>query len=372
VSVERVKRVRPKVLRFRASERRLHWAIAIPFLVCYVSALVLVVVYNPDPLRPYRAVFSWAHRISGICLIVFPLWAGAGAVKDFRVHFYNIRQAWIWIFDDLKWLALMGLAAISRRIKLPEQGKFNAAQKLNFMLVMSTYPLYIATGLLMWVTGAALLAWLLHFAMALIATPFLAGHIFMATIPKSSRKALPGMVTGMVERDWAQHHHRRWYEETFVKDHRGAKERPHATAPAVVEPRPAAAAAPASAIPSRLAALERCAQEGETARAADLFRALWPHVREVELAPDALRGIIADLMRRADLTAAARASGLLILRGDPDPLAVTCLLKTAEASRAVNGGAPARGIYAFLLKHCPDSPYVGYFRKGLEELQGAR
>ena len=64
-----------KILRFYKSERLLHWAIAIPFLVCFASALVMVVHYNPDPHRPYRALFSWAHRISGVCLIdpLYPL-----------------------------------------------------------------------------------------------------------------------------------------------------------------------------------------------------------------------------------------------------------------------------------------------------------
>lgn len=248
-----------KILRFRASERRVHWSIAIPFLACYTTALVLVVVYNPDPLRPYREVFSWTHRISGVCLIVFPLLAVARSTGDFRVHVYNIRQAWSWVFDDLKWLALMGLAVLSRRIHLPPQGKFNAAQKLNFMLVMTTYPLYIATGLLMWLTGAALLAWLIHFFMALVATPFLLGHIFMATIPRSSRKAFQGMVSGLVDREWAKHHHRRWYDETAGGRRKGAERRE------VVMPKEKVrAAADPTPIEFGPKALERQAKDGRT------------------------------------------------------------------------------------------------------------
>jgi cytochrome b subunit of formate dehydrogenase len=52
-----------KILRFHRSERLLHWAIAEPFLVCYTTAIVLVVYYNPDPHRPYHMLFAWAHRI---------------------------------------------------------------------------------------------------------------------------------------------------------------------------------------------------------------------------------------------------------------------------------------------------------------------
>jgi len=204
-----------KVLRFRASERRLHWSIAIPFLTCYATALVLVVLYNPNPLQPHREVLSWAHRISGLALITLPVVAVARGGRDLRVHFYNVRQAWIWVLSDLKWLALMGLAMVSKRVRLPEQGKFNAAQKLNFMMVMATYPLYVLTGVTMWVTGAPLLAWLVHFGMALIATPFLMGHIFMATVAPDTRVALHGMFSGFVDRQWAKHHHARWYQEHY-------------------------------------------------------------------------------------------------------------------------------------------------------------
>lgn len=204
-----------KILRFYRSERLLHWAIAIPFLVCYVTALVMVVYYNPDPLRPYRAFFSWAHRISGICLAVLPLLAIHKGRRDVRLHFYNIKQAWTWVLDDFKWLALLLLSSVSSRIKLPEQGKFNAAEKINFMVLMGTYPLYIATGVLIWATRGAFLAWVVHFLMAVVATPLILGHMYMAMISRSGRPGLQGMISGFVDRQWAKHHYRHWYREHY-------------------------------------------------------------------------------------------------------------------------------------------------------------
>jgi formate dehydrogenase subunit gamma len=206
-----------QILRFRASERQLHWAIAIPFMVSYATALVLVTIYNPHPERSCRALFSWTHRISGIWLTVLPLWTMVRHRRDVRVYLQNVREAWRWTVDDVKWLTLMGPAAISSRVKLPDQGKFNAAEKINFMTVMATYPLYVVTGLLIWLPGTALLAWLVHFSMALIATPLLLGHIFMATVNPETRAGLSGMISGFVSREWAKHHYRRWYEETFER-----------------------------------------------------------------------------------------------------------------------------------------------------------
>ena len=211
-----------KILRFARSERILHWCIAGPFLVSLVSAVIMVLVYNPEPTRPYRLAFSRIHRISGVALMFLPMLAAFKARGDIRLHFYNIRQAWVWVFDDIKWLALMGLAAVNPKIKLPEQGKFNAAEKINFMVLMVTYPLYVVTGLLMWLTPLAVLSWLMHFFMALMAVPLIAGHLYMALINPASRVGLHGMVSGFVDRQWAKHHYRRWYRE----HHEAAEEQP--------------------------------------------------------------------------------------------------------------------------------------------------
>lgn len=205
--------VKDKILRFAKSERLLHWAIAGPFLVSLGSAVILATVYYFDPSRPYRAFFAVLHRASGVALMVLPMLAAFKLRGDARLHLYNIRQAWVWVFDDVKWLALMGLAAINSKIELPEQGKFNAAEKLNFMVLMVTYPLYVLTGLLMWLTHLAILSWILHFLMAMVGTPLVLGHLYMALINPQSRVGLEGMISGFVDRQWAKHHYRRWYRE---------------------------------------------------------------------------------------------------------------------------------------------------------------
>lgn len=204
-----------KILRFHRSERLLHWAIAVPFLVCYTTALILVVHYNPDPHRPYRMLFAWAHRISAFCFIVLPMLAAYRGRGDVRLHFYNIKQAWTWVFDDVKWLGVLLLSAVSSKFELPKQGKFNAAEKVNFMVLMGTYPLYVLTGLTIWLTRGAFLAWVLHFLMALLATPLILGHMYMAIISRSGRPGLQGMFSGFVDRHWARHHYHHWYKEHF-------------------------------------------------------------------------------------------------------------------------------------------------------------
>lgn len=192
-----------------------HWAIAGPFLICYMSAAILVVFYNTGAVSAFRAFFSWTHRIAALMLIVLPGWALVKGRAEYRIHLDNIRQAWSWTLDDVRWLFRMGLAAVCNRIALPEEGKFNAAEKLNFMMVMTTYPIYIVTGVMIWLPGVAFFAWVAHFSMAVLVTPLVLGHIFMATINPGTRAGLSGMISGFVDREWARHHYRRWYRENF-------------------------------------------------------------------------------------------------------------------------------------------------------------
>ena len=245
-----------EILRFRVCERHLHWAIAIPFKICYLSAAILVLVYNPSPLRPYRDVFAWIHRLSGVCLATLPPLMVFIHRREFAMHLRNVREAWSWKFDDLKWLLLMGPATVSKRVTLPHQGKFNAAEKINFIAVMSTYPLYIATGLAIWFLRPAYMSWMIHFSMALAATPLVIGHVFMATVNPDTRVGLKGMVSGWVNREWARHHYRHWYDEHFghhepaVPAAASAEQAPLEQAPlepAARAPRPASAPQPAAA-----------------------------------------------------------------------------------------------------------------------------
>jgi len=207
-----------RILRFQKSERILHWSIAVPFMVCFCTGMVLMFFYNLHSPGISRQVLSWLHRIAGAVLTFLPVLTIVRHWKEYRVHCYNIKHAWRWTIDDLKWLILMLPAGINRRIVLPDQGKFNAAEKLNFLMVLCTYPLFIATGLLIWMPERVVLFWIVHVGMALIATPLMLGHIYMALINRDTRVGLSGMLSGYVDRHWARHHYRNWYRENFEED----------------------------------------------------------------------------------------------------------------------------------------------------------
>lgn len=223
------------VLRFRKAEVLFHWAIAVPFLVCYSSALLLVVLYlhGSSTLDPTRQVISWVHRVAGLALLALPLLVAISGPQGWKTHFENLREGWVWSFQDVRWLLCMARSVLDKRVRLPDQGKFNAGEKLNFMMVTVACPLFIATGLLIWLPGIAFTAWLLHVSLAAVVTPFMLGHIFMATINPDTRPGLRGMFSGFVNRSWAKHHYRQWYVEKFESGPgaEAARDRTEKTAP---------------------------------------------------------------------------------------------------------------------------------------------
>jgi formate dehydrogenase subunit gamma len=201
-----------EILRFRRSEILVHWAIAVPFMICFVTGFVLKLFFNLDG-SVTRATLSWIHRTSGGCLIVGPILVALLHVKDLRLHLDNVKKVWSWTRHDLRWLVFSGLAAAGFKVTLPEQHKFNAGEKINFMILTCTYPLFAVTGLLIWLPGVPIASWILHVTVAAAVAPVMFGHIFMATVNKDTRPGLSGMVSGVVDRTWAKHHYRLWYRE---------------------------------------------------------------------------------------------------------------------------------------------------------------
>jgi formate dehydrogenase gamma subunit len=189
-------------------------------MICFATGITLMLFFNLNAQGLGRYILSSAHRVAGSCLFIFPALALLRNRRDYRIHFYNIRQAWIWRTDDFKWLALFGPSTVSRKVNLPEQGKFNAAEKLNFMMVMCASPLLIASGVILWLPGTPFRTWLVHVSLALVAAPLMIGHIYMALANPSTRVGLSGMFTGYVDRLWAKHHYRLWYREHYEREER--------------------------------------------------------------------------------------------------------------------------------------------------------
>ena len=109
--------------------------------------------------------------------------------------------------------------------ELPEQGFYNAGQKMFAVPAVLGSLCLVATGLILlasraWPTGGEVVRWALmfHFAGAAMVALGLPVHIYMATIAPGEGPAFKSMFTGEVPEEFARHHNRLWYDSVKGKE----------------------------------------------------------------------------------------------------------------------------------------------------------
>lgn len=196
------------VRRFGRTEIIYHWAQAVPYLFLAGTGAALLAHHFRTLGPEARETLRLVHLVTAALQVALP--ATVALAGDTRALLANAREAWVWRRDDFVWLWRMHLLPLFPATELPPVGKFNAGQKVNFMLVMVAIPTFAASGLVMWLVPGALLPWYVHLATFAVSMPMLAVHLFMATLNPSTRHAMRAMVVGTVSREWAAHHHGAW------------------------------------------------------------------------------------------------------------------------------------------------------------------
>jgi formate dehydrogenase subunit gamma len=238
--------------RFTYTERLLHWTNTISYLVLALTGLGMffhplrsamsVVLAHLPPLFGQPLRLEQVHILAAIVFVVGPLlWLVVG---NRRALWADAREITHFDADDRTWLARVIRFA---RSPLPPQGRFNAGQKLNALVLILFWSGFLMTGFLLmpwppfpfgaaaqqlslhraipsggdWHYGliqlsrsARQVVIFLHEMFALISITLVAVHIYMATLNPSTRHSLRGMLGGWVRRDWAAAHHAKWVAAT--------------------------------------------------------------------------------------------------------------------------------------------------------------
>ena len=199
-----------QVRRFTRSEIAVHWTLAASVLAMIATGLALGA-------NVWHAAAFPIH-VGSVFILVAGLVLAAG-VGD-RVALGGLaRQLSALDDDDRRWLEWAPAAALGRGAQPPPVGRFNAGQKLNAILIAVLLTASTASGLWWWarlhhilwnsnVDGA------LHNLAGVAIIVLVCGHVFMAVVNPSTRRALRGITTGSVDRDWAEHHHPGWMAES--------------------------------------------------------------------------------------------------------------------------------------------------------------
>ena len=194
-----------RVHRFTISERGVHWLTAAAFFSLLVSGLVVGRRGTFHTIMYACHLGSAGVLVGGVALIVLAGNRRALARTAHELHTFDT--------EDRQWLATAHSRILAGAPE-PPAGRFNAGQKVNFVLVCALFAALFITG------GDTIIAGTHHnliFAGHKLATigvcVLVVGHLYMALVNRGTRPGLRGMLTGEVDREWAQQHYPRWEPE---------------------------------------------------------------------------------------------------------------------------------------------------------------
>ncbi len=194
------------ILRYSHPARLAHWAVAIAYVLLFMSGLALF--------HPYFYWLSFLYGGGPFMRLAHPFLGVALAVLFFA---YSAR---IWrdnllVDSDREWLRRM-LDVMNKRAEIPVEGKYNAGQKVMFWSMMGCIAALLLTGVVLWrpwfapsfSAGARRTAAVVHAFFAFVMFVGIGVHVYAAYWTKGSIRA---MTRGYVTRAWARFHHPGWY-----------------------------------------------------------------------------------------------------------------------------------------------------------------
>lgn len=208
-STEKVAVVRDTYTRYNASERANHWLVVVCAILLMLSGLAF-----------FHPAFFWLTALFGGGQAARAIHPWIGVVLALSFTFMGIRffRQNIWTKEDGEWMSHVGDLINHREDKVPEAGRFNAAQKLVFYVMFWSVVTLFLSGLVLWQhyfgdsfpIGLQRFAGLVHALMAAAMIITMIIHIYAAIWNTGSVRA---MTRGPVTGGWLWKHHRRYLRE---------------------------------------------------------------------------------------------------------------------------------------------------------------
>lgn len=195
------------IRRYSDGERWNHWITAITFILLACSGLAF---FHPSfwflsGVLGGGELSRFLHPIIGVVMFVsFIIFA----LKKLSENLINQT--------DKQWLSQIGDVINNRDERLPEAGKYNAGQKAAYWVMLISMILLMGSGIVMWheffshlfsiaVVRAAIFV---HAISSVVLILTIIVHVYAALWVKGSMQA---MLSGVVSRAWAKHHHPAWF-----------------------------------------------------------------------------------------------------------------------------------------------------------------
>lgn len=188
-------------------ERVVHWVLAGSCLLLFLTGFLMMFrsLSFIAKMVPWGYLgIKWIHNLAGIL---------------FGLSFLPSLLIWgkdtlLFDEDDKKWFRVLG-GYLWEVENVPEAGKFNAGQKMFFVVLFLFWFVMLVTGFLMWfpVFPTALTRWfyVLHALGVLVLGGFLVIHFYLGTYGNPGTFQVMGH--GYVTKGWAKKHRPKWLKD---------------------------------------------------------------------------------------------------------------------------------------------------------------
>ncbi|KUG03060.1 formate dehydrogenase o gamma subunit [hydrocarbon metagenome] len=208
-----------RVERFNFLSRFTHWGHTVTFLLCLFTGLALFL-DGADWLAAIFGGYGGANLVHRIAAVVMTIVIVIFVVGNFKVLIAWIKDILRFGMNDIKFLMLFPFEFLGFKVKVPPQTKFNGGEKGNSMVTPTAVIFLILSGYIMWFpaifpAGLVRLAYPIHDISMVLATMMVCMHGYLGSFHPGSGESFWGMWKGTVREDWAEHHHKIWYDENY-------------------------------------------------------------------------------------------------------------------------------------------------------------
>ncbi len=196
-------------------ERLGHWLHTATFIPLAVTGMAL---YFPflQPLAQGEAglFLRMVHRIAAVIFGLLPIVYYVLQPRRFIMH----TREFLPRKEDIGWLkAAPAYYLLGKHEAMPPQGRFNAGEKMNGLVMIVTWVAFGLTGIPMWfgkgVIPPELFRWLVifHDLAMIVAVGMFLVHLYLAVAHPLMWAGLVSMRFGVISAEYAAEHHAKWY-----------------------------------------------------------------------------------------------------------------------------------------------------------------
>ena len=201
--------------KYTLMERVGHWVHTATFIPLVLTGLVLYLPFlAPLAQGDSGMALRLMHRIAAVAFVALPL---VYLVLEPRRLLMSLREL-VPDRDSFDWTkGAIGYYLFGRHADMPPQGRFNTGEKLNGLVVVVSWLVFLVTGLVMWfgkgTVPPVVFQWavLLHDLAMIASVCMFLVHLYLVFAHPLMWAALVSMRFGVTSAEYAAEHHAKWF-----------------------------------------------------------------------------------------------------------------------------------------------------------------